>query len=108
MEGFALPARRGSYAEDGARPRAVKGTRCRARGGELNFGPGYTNCLGECRPIVVQDYVRGGFPSATGDSRRRADAQRPDGFLHLSAGAEPLVPKLEEERKQAAEGEPYK
>src|ERR1700736_3525215 len=108
MEGFALPARRGSYAEDGARPRAAnEGSRRRARDGQLNIGPGYTKCLGECRPVVLQDHVRGGFPLATGDSRRRADGRQPDVFLNLSARAEPLVPKFQEERKQAAEGEPY-
>jgi len=108
MEGFSFAARGGSYAEDGARPSPPGGSQPRACDSELNVGPGHPKCLCEPRPIIVQDYVRGRFPLATENSRCCADGQRPDVLLYLSAGAKPLVPKFQKERKQAAEGEPYK
>src|SRR5205085_982459 len=103
MGGFPLAAGRGSYAERGALPPPSKRSRSRAGDGKLDIGPGHTKCLGERRPIVIQNYVRGRSPSATDSSRRPADGQRPHLLLHLSASAEPLVPKFQEERKHAAE-----
>src|SRR6266478_2060360 len=108
MGGFPLTAGRGSYAEGDALPAPPKGSRSRARDGEVNVGPGHAKCLGERRPVVLQDYVRRGFPLAANSSRCRADGQRPDLLLHLSAGAEPLVSKFSEKRKQAAKDQPHK
>ena len=48
-------------------------------------------------------------PPATADgSRSAADGQRPNLLLQLSAGAKSFVPKFQEERKQAAQSQPYK
>src|SRR5438045_1137829 len=107
MGGFPLAAGCGSYAEGGARPPPENGSRPGSRDCELNVCPGHPKCLGECRPIVGQDYVRGGFLLATESSRRHADRQRANLLLYLSAGAEPLLPKFQKERKQGAKREPY-
>ena len=107
MGGFPLAAGRRSYAEGGAQPPSPQQSRPRVRGGKVNVGPGHTKCFGKRRPIVIQDYVRRGISPATDSSRRRADGQRPYVLLHLRACAEPLIPKFEEDREQAAEGQPY-
>src|SRR5260370_34984330 len=73
------------------------------RNGEMDFGPGYTKCLGERRPVVVHDDVCRRFPVAADCSRRRADGHRSHILLHLSAGAEPFVAKFEKQGKEAAD-----
>src|SRR5262249_7832653 len=109
MDGFALAACRRSYPQDNARRRPANQSRgSRARDGQLNVCPGHPKRLRKGGPVVVQDYVSGELPPATGNSRRRAHGQRADMLLYLSAGTEPLVPKLEKHGKQAAEGEPNK
>ena len=106
MNGFSLAARRGGYADDGARPPPRNGGRLRPCEGEVNFGPGNSKGLGERRPIIVQDYVRRASSLATDGSWCCGNGQRPNVFLHLSTRAESLVAKLQKERDQAAEGEP--
>jgi len=69
----------------------------------MNFGPGYTKCFGERGPVVFHDNVGRRFPVAADCSRRRADGDRSNMLLHLSAGAEPFVAKFEKEGKEAAD-----
>ena len=105
MDGFTLTAGRRSDTQGDTRPASVNDNRLRMRNGEMNFGPGYTKCLGERRLVVVQDDVCRRFSVAADCSRRRADGHRSNILLHLSAGAEPFVANFEKEGKEAADAQ---